>query len=286
MKSKWLCSLLIVAALFPSTGAGSIYERDGSFRSGDLSGRRVKSPADELKISELKLVAQLPAELPQRISSIAFDGEKIWVAVYHGRGQYATLDPVTLGWKVSDVEEHHKAIREVSGAFESPGGICFLNGKLWVAGSYGESFGYIDTQDWKVGRLFKFKYRLNESASQSYSDMAYDGNHLWIAWHLFRYNLPTSQTQLLLKIDTETGKVIGEYPLPAGTRNDGAHGLTWDGTSLWHMKDSLLSSINPSTGTVTARYTLDQIKRPNGLAWDGDSLWIAEFDGKVWRLHF
>jgi hypothetical protein len=74
--------------------------------------------------------------------------------------------------------------------------------------------------------------------------------------------------------------------MPAGTRNDGMHGLAWDGARLWHAKDNRLSSIDPSTGRVTARYILDQLKRPSGLAWDGQALWIAEFEGKVWLLPF
>jgi sugar lactone lactonase YvrE len=253
---------------------------------GGEAGKPNSGEAGKPNTGELKLVAELPAELPPRISSLAYDGKEIWVAIYHGRGQYATLDPVTLRWRISNIEEHHKAIREVVGAFESPGAMCFVKDKLWVADSYGESFGSIDTQDWKVARLFRGKYRPADSASQSYSDMAYDGSHLWIAWHWFKYKLPASRTQLLLKIDPETGKVVGKYPLPAGTRNDGAHGLAWDGTRLWHMKDSKLSSIDPSTGMVISQYLLDQIRRPNGLAWDGEALWIAEFDGKVWRLPF
>ena len=236
-------------------------------------------------VGQLQLVAQLPAELPQRIAGFAYDGEKFWATVYLGRGRYATLDPWTLSWKLSDEEVPHKAIREVSGAFESPGAICFADGNLWVAGAYGESFGSIDMRDWKVGRLFKGKQR-EDSASQSYSSMVHDGSHLWIAWHWFKYKLPVSRTQLLLKIEPETGIVVGEYPAPAGTRNDGTHGLAWDGTRLWHAKDSKLSAVDPTTGRVTARYSLDQIKRPSGLAWDGEALWIAEFDGKIWRLPF
>ncbi|HEY0005905.1 MAG TPA: hypothetical protein VGB17_14075 [Pyrinomonadaceae bacterium] len=267
MKSMLLSSLLIVAAL--SAAANPKHES------------RINGP----NIRELKLVAKLPAELPQRISSLAYDGKNIWVAIYLGRGQYAILDPLTLVWEVSNSEQHQRAISELGGAFKSPGGICFVKDKLWIAGSYGESFGYIDTLDWKVERLFKGKYR-DDPASQSYSGMAYDGSHLWIAWHWFNYKLPDSQTQLLLKIDPETGKVVGDYPLPAGTRNDSTHGLAWDGTRLWHLKDSKLSSIDPATGLVAAQYTLDQIKRPSGLTWDGEALWIAEFDGKVWRLPF
>ena len=233
----------------------------------------------------LQLVAQLPPELPQRISGFAYDGEKFWASVYHGHGRYATLDPSTLLWKISEDEKAHRAISEVSGAFESTSGICFAKGKLWIGGSYGESFGSIDILDWKVANTFKGK-RLEDRASQMYASMAYDGNHLWIAWHWFKYKIPTSQTQRLLKIEPATGKIVGEYSLPPGTPNDGTHGLTWDGTSLWHAKDDKLVAIDPSTGFVTAEYTLSQLKRPSGLAWDGKALWIAEFDGKIWRLPF
>ncbi|HEV2883034.1 MAG TPA: hypothetical protein VGX24_17330 [Pyrinomonadaceae bacterium] len=237
----------------------------------------------EPDVEKLQLVAQLPAGLPQRVQGFAYDGEKFWAALYLDRGRYVTLDPSTLGWEVYDRDEHRKVIREVSGAFETAGGICFVGGKLWVAGAYGESFGAIETRDWKVERIFKGKQR-EDSASQFYSSMTYDGSYLWIVWHWFKYKLPVSQTQLLLKVNPETGEVVAEYPAPAGTRNDGTHGLTWDGARLWHAKGNRLSSIDPSTGRVTAQYTLKQIKRPSGLAWDGQALWLAEFDGKVWRL--
>ena len=237
------------------------------------------------KVGELKLVTQLPREFPQQVTGFAFDGEKFWAALYIGRGRYATLDPTTLTWKKSESEEHHKAIREVAGAFQSPGGICFVNGRLWVGGAYGESFGSIDTATWKIDRLFKGKQR-NVRASQSYAAIASDGSSLWIAWHWYNYTLPVSQVQLLLQINPETGKVSKEYPLPAGTRNDGTHALTWDGNVLWHMKGSNLSAIDPATGSEIVRYVLDPIKRASGLAWDGKALWIIEFGGNVWRLPF
>lgn len=236
--------------------------------------------------NELTLVTQLPAELPQRVMGLSYDGQKLWAPVYLGRGQFATLDPVTLEWHVSREPKQHAAIRDVSGPFGSPGASCFVNGKLWIAGAYGESFGAIDTRDWKIERMFK---RLQRSGpgSQFYSSMAFDGTHVWIAWHWFRYKLSPSETQRLLKIDTETGNVVAEFPAPAGTRTDGTHGLTWDGSRLWHAKDNRLSAIDPATGTVIAEYKLsDEIKRPSGLAWDGHSLWISQFNGKIWRLPF
>lgn len=234
---------------------------------------------------ELKLVTHLPPEVPQRLMGLAFDGEKLWATVYLGRGRYATLDPATLKWQSEVESEHYNVISRVAGLFASPGGICFAEGKLWIIGAYGESFGSINMQTWKVEQLLTGRQR-QDRGSQSYSSIAFDGNYLWIAWHWIRYNLPVSQTQLLLKVDPQTGKVVAEYPAPGGTRSDVTHGLTWDGTRLWHMKDNRLSSIDPTTGEVTAQYVLDEIKRPSGLAWVNHSLWIAEFEGKVWQLPF
>jgi hypothetical protein len=234
----------------------------------------------------LQLVTQLPRELPQRIKGFSYDGQKIWATIYLGRGQYATLDPVTLEWKVSREAKEHRAIAEASGAFGSPGAVCFVNGKLWIAGAYGGSFGSIDMRDWKVEQVFP-RWQRADRASQAYSSMAFDGTHVWIAWHWFRYDIPASETQRLLKIDPDTGNVVAEYPLPAGTRPDGTHGLTWDGLRLWHAKDNRLSAIDPATGVVIAQYNLgSEIKRPSGLAWDGKALWIAQFDGAIWRLPF
>lgn len=239
----------------------------------------------EPDLAALRLVAELPEGLPKRVSGLAFDGRKIWVMIYHGVGRHALLDPSTLEWEVSSDAARHAAIANVSGSFQSPGGACFAGDRLWVGGSYGDSFGYIDTSDWKVGRAFKGRQR-EDRASQSYAGLACDGAYLWVAWHWLRYDQPTTQTQLLLKVDAETGKVVAEYPLPAGTRNDSTHGLASDGTRLWHMKDSLLSAIDPGTGSVTAQYALPRVRRASGLAWDGSALWIAEFDGKIWRLSF
>ena len=245
----------------------------------------VTSIAGEPDLRELKRVAHLPPELPQRIMGLAYDGEKLWASIYLGKGRYSTLDPSTLNWATNNEDEHSKVIGSVAGDFQSPGGICFAKDMLWITGAYGRSFGSIDTKTWKVQSLFKGKQR-EDAASQSYSSVACDGNHLWIVWHWFRYDLPVSQTQLLLKVDPASGKVVEQYPAPGGTRNDGTHGLTWDGTKLWHIKDNKLSSIEPSTGVIAAQYAVDEIKRPSGLAWANSALWITEFEGQIWRLPF
>ena len=236
-------------------------------------------------VSGLRLVTELPKELPQRVSSLAYDGEKLWATIYLGRGIFATFDPATDAWQISTEIQQHAAIKAVAGSFESPGGACFAAGKLWIAGSYGDSFGVVDPQTWRAERIFKVKQQ-EHYASQSYASIAFDGQYLWMAWHWFNYYIPPGDAQRLLKVERETGKIVESYPLPPGTANDQTHGLTWDGQQLWHVKDTLLSSIDASNGNITAQYNLPKLSRPAGLAWDGEALWIAEFRGRIWRLPF
>jgi hypothetical protein len=249
-----------------------------------LSGVNAGSSSVTPDVRGLQLVAQLPDGVPPRIKGLTYDGEKLLAAIYQGGGVYVTLDPSTLQWTVNDDQNQRRAIIKVAGVIDSPGAICFVDGKLWVAGNHGQSFGVVNTHDWNVEHIFNRKQRQEDDASQSYSSMTYDGNHLWIAWHWCRYDIPVSETQRLLKIDPDTGSVIAAYPLPPGTRPDITHGLTWDGSWLWHAKDDRLSAIDPANGRVIAQYKLPKIKRPSGLAWDGRALWIIEFDGKVWRM--
>jgi thiol-disulfide isomerase/thioredoxin len=216
----------------------------------------------------------------QMLSGLAHDGQHLWSAIYQGQGRYLIADLKEKSWKHGGSQG---SIREVAGSFGSPGSICLAEGHLWVGSSSGDSIGCIDVKTWKVKHHFKGMHR-QEKGGQSYSGIAHDGKHLWVAWHWANYQLPDSKTQLLLKLDPQTAKVLAEYPLPPGTRNDVSHGLAWDGQTLWHAKDQRLASIDPSTGRVTATHALQKVKRPSGLAWDGQALWIVEFGGALWRL--
>jgi outer membrane protein assembly factor BamB len=238
-------------------------------------------------IESLKEVSQLPAEIPQRVSALAFDGEKLWFAVYLDKGRYATFNPQTYEWKYSDAETQHQAIRRVSQPFYSAAGMFFVGKKLWVSGSYGESFGLIDTESWQVEKVFTQMARpeLKKTNSQIYAGISFDGENLWMAWHLVDYKLPDSEVRQLLKINPETGKILEKYPLPALSRYDGAQGLTFDGANLWYIKDKHLFAFDLN-GKLLARYKLERLYRPSGLAWDGKSLWIVQFDGKLWNLPF
>ncbi len=161
--------------------------------------------------------------------------------------------------------------------------MTFSESHLWVGDSYGGSFGSIDRKTGKLVQKVERRHR-PDKASQSYAGLAHDGKFLWVAWHSFNYQLPKELTQVLIKIEPDSGKVLFEYSLPPGTANDGTHGLAFDGKRLWHAKNQKLSAIDPSNGQVQSQFTLNQLQRPSGMAWDGQALWIAEFSGKLWSL--
>ena len=234
-------------------------------------------------IYQIKQVSQLPAEIPQRVQALAFDGKKLWFALYHDKGRYATFNPRTKEWKYSDSEIQHQSISRIARPRAGVGGMVFVNKRLWVSSAYGASFGYINTSDWQVGQIFSPKVRPDLKDTQSYADMTYDGKYIWIAWHLGNYQLPDSEVQQLLKVETENGEILEKYPLPIGSRQDSTHGLTFDGEILWHIKGRNLSAIDLK-GRLLGQFKLMELRRPSGIVWDGKSLWIVEFDGKLWNL--
>ncbi|MCU0240239.1 MAG: hypothetical protein MUC29_12425 [Pyrinomonadaceae bacterium] len=236
-------------------------------------------------INDLKQISQVPNEIPQRITGMTFDGKILWFPIYLDKGHYATFNIDEEKWKYSDNQKHHDAILKVAQPFNSYSGIAFVGKSLWLGGSYGENFGSINTETWEVEKNFTMKVRPDLTGSQSYSSFAFDGKYIWAAWHCLAFNLPNSETQQLLKIDIETGKILEKFPLIAGRTNDTVHGLTFDGKNLWHIKDKRLTKFDLN-GQVLAQFNLKELYRPSGLAWDGESMWIVEFSGKLWKLPF
>ena len=236
-------------------------------------------------LDELEEVSQLPDTFPQRVQAVAFDGRRLWFAIYLDRGGYAKFDPETRQWDTRQDPAMKAAISHSMGQWGSPGGMVFIDQTLWLGSSYGEHLASFALYDPRRLRVIEGKYKPQLEGSQSYADLAYDGNHLWAAWHSFHHPSPRSKTQLLLKIDKDTGGVLAEFPLPPGESTDGTHGLTWDGRSLWHAKGNQLTQLDRK-GLILQQFQIPKITRPSGLAWDGRALWIVEFGGKVWRLPF
>lgn len=275
---KRVFALLVLAGL-------TVFSLGNPVKGGLVQGSRPGRAATDRDSGTPALVSQLPRfpgeETPESIFGMAFDGKEFWVAPNSLRNGIVKFNPATSEWRRELFET--KVFNPASPNFGRPGGICFVDGKLWIGDSYGEAFGLFDPVNNGFERLFRG--RLKESpVSQSFSAFAFDGTSLWAAWHWYNYSLPTTETQCLLKINPETGAILAEFPLPAGRPNDGSHGLAWDGKRLWHIKGNVLSAIDPSDGRVSKKFIFDGIKRGMALAWAEGALWIAEFDGKLWRF--
>src|SRR5882672_9513343 len=96
---------LAIFLICPLSNAGPYNINNNPSVSFSFRGLGNNAKSSEPNADALKLITQLPAELPQRISGFAYDGEKFWVSIYQGRGLYATFDPLTLSWKASDSDE-------------------------------------------------------------------------------------------------------------------------------------------------------------------------------------
>src|ERR1044072_6600126 len=114
------------------------------------------APAQDaaINLGELKLVSELPPELPRRVLGLAYGGRKLWASDYNTHGRYVPIDPVSLECTISYDRKANAVIGAVAGSFDSPGGLCFVDGKLWVAGSYGDSLWAVAILDWNVEQGF------------------------------------------------------------------------------------------------------------------------------------
>lgn len=105
------------------------------------------------------------------------------------------------------------------------------------------------------------------------------GNTLYVSMHF---------SNKLLKVDVETGKVIGEVPLPAPA------GLASDGDRLFAISGSQVVAVDPENGQ-TAPVVRDGLKAPIGLAVDAkghiyvsdwaDQMCVKVFSQKGQFLH-
>ncbi|MFL6466419.1 MAG: hypothetical protein ACJ72Z_00525 [Pyrinomonadaceae bacterium] len=235
-------------------------------------------------LDQIKQVSQLPADVPQRANAIAFDGEKFWVPLYVDRGRIVTFDPKTETWDTKQDPKFAAAANRIFGKTLSPGGITFVDGKMWVANTYGDSFGWIDVDDPSTNMRYDKVIRPEWTNSQSYTDLTFDGTSIWASWLAGDYyGIDPSKTQLLLEINPKSGEVVSTFQIRFGGLADMAHGLAWDGENFWYGFQNSLRALDRQ-GKALAKYSIKGISRISGLAWDGEALWIIEFNGKLWRL--
>jgi hypothetical protein len=241
-------------------------------------------------LTNIEKVGQLPPEIPPRVGAMTFDRGQLWISIYYGNGLHARYDAVKNEWNLERDPAVASAIRKITD-HTGPGGWAFVDGRLWLghANKLESNYGWVDLVDSnQFAKLEKPAtdevHKVEKPRSRSFAGLTYDGVNIWASWHACDYDVPVGDTQRLLKVDRDTAEILESYPLPYGSPADGARGLAWDGTRLWYAYGSHLMALNRG-GNVLAHYTLKGVDRTSGMAWDGESLWIAEFEGKLWRIH-
>src|SRR5215813_7029877 len=140
-------------------------------------------------------------------------------------------------------------------------GICFGNGALWVASTWGLKTLKVDPQTGKTLAAFDTpgagmnKFGKPTRPSGAHGLKWVDGKY-WAA-------VPASGNIYL--IEPEAGKVIRSIPGP-GIRT---HGLAWDHGSLWCVEsiDRSIYKMDPKDGTLLAKIQLTkEDPEPHGLA--------------------
>lgn len=127
--------------------------------------------------------------------------------------------------------------------------------------------------DWKTGEVLKKV----ETESSNTSGMAYGGGYLWMGANggpigrLARPDEPRNGR--IVKVDPETGRTVGIYPIPDG---GGVHGVLYADDSLWMtcFKWNVIARVNPDTFEVLHKFPL-HLSRPHGLAWDPPGIWVV-----------
>lgn len=94
--------------------------------------------------------------------------------------------------------------------------------------------------------------------------MATDGKYLYIV---------DSKSDLIYKIDPNTGAIVAEFPAPGHKPK----GLAYDGKYLWmaDAEEGVILQIDPET-KINAKSLWCPAQEPAGLAWDGRYLWLAD----------
>ncbi|HYM10870.1 MAG TPA: hypothetical protein VEU62_09055 [Bryobacterales bacterium] len=157
-------------------------------------------------------------------------------------------------------------------------GICYGNGALWIASTYGLKTLKVDPRTGKTLASFdtpgvgKVKWGQAKRPSGAHGLVWVKGKY-WIA-------VPPAVTIYL--VEPETGQVIRSIPAP-GVR---PHDLAWDNGYLWCVEsnDRAIYKMDPKDGRLLAKIQLSKedpephgMKLRNGVFWysDAASGWVC-----------
>jgi len=177
--------------------------------------------------------------------SLAFDGTDLWV----GADPYQII-------KISPIDG--TVLKTLNTGIESPYGLAFINGFLWVTDNDLSTVNKVDTAN---GNTIVTHNTLHQSFE---TGLAWDGEKLW---HCSTGANSISFIDTLIGTDNSSHSVNLMVPVA----------LTFQGNDLWVGDNFSHKIYKMDTTTFNFIDSIDSPKQyPNGLAFDGQYMWVAE----------
>lgn len=156
-----------------------------------------------------------------------------------------------------------------------PNGLQWTNEGLFVIDQSTDNV-YVLGED---GRVLRKMPTLTENSS----GITVGGGYMWTssngATKARAYRETDTHEPGILKLDLDTGEIIGRYHTPDG---GGIHGIDWDDGLLWitSFHPKALTLVNPENFSVVRQLPVD-LGILHGIARDGEGIWCADRSKKV-----
>jgi len=241
--------------------------------------------------------ALLAAKYPTRSARV----EPLWRSPDgHPNALESTDEGLWVGEQVSDVAylldwKRGKVIRKIQTEASNTSGVAFGGGFLWAASNGAASRRPARPTDSETGQVHKVNAKTGETVAR-YAVPGGGGVHglCWAADSLWVTTLALGR---LTRFDT-TFNEISHIPIAL----DRAHGLAWDGESIWCMfsNEYMIQRLNASNGDVREVVQLKKGSDPdphgmtmhNGVLYYSDSGFVrgggahaGEHAGYICRVH-
>ena len=135
--------------------------------------------------------------------------------------------------------------------------------------------------------LYAPKFDLPEhKKSASTPGICYSFPNAYLVFHSLDYEKEIKETQRLLSIDVNTGKIVFDTPLSISeNRKDyTGHGLTYAKGYVWHLRENLLTKMDSKNGKILKTYYIENAKKCTSLFYYKESLWVTNFNGGVYQI--
>ncbi len=161
-----------------------------------------------------------------------------------------------------------------------PNGVQVTGGGIWVADQVTDRAALLEVSDADEYGILRLRSEVPTESSNT-SGLAWGDGSLWLAangpaekWRAARDNDAT--TGAILRVDPDTGKTQGRWPLPGG---GGTHGLEYDSYepgTLWltTLKDQTLTQVRISDWSIQRVIHLPY-GRAHGVVRVEDGVWVV-----------